>query len=264
MNKAWAFLKRDYLIATSYKAEFLFRLGSVVFAVPLCYFAGESLALRATAAKHGGSYFAFLLIGLGLLGYLTVSLRSFTRIIRESQMMGTLEILILSPTSVTQLLVYSSLFLYIFQTVRFLSYLAGGVVFGLPLASGNPISAIAVLALSVPAFAAFGILVAALSVIIKRSEAIGMALYTGSLLLGGVVLPVEDLPVWLQAVANALPITHSLHAMRLALFQGASLSDLVPQLVALGAFALVLLPISLGLFALAIRHNKVNGTLAQY
>lgn len=267
MRKALAFIKRDFVIATSYKTEFAIRLFGIAMVVPLCFFVGKGVNVSDAgdaASRYGNSYFSFLLIGLGLLGYLTISLRTFSQSIRESQMMGTLEIVLLSPTSITQLVIYSSLWIYLFLTLRFAIYLLLGVLFGMDLGNGNALSALVVLAMSIPAFAALGVASAALIVVIKRGEGVNYLLSVGSLVLGGVLFPIAVLPEWLQVVANVLPITHSLEAMRLALFDAATIVDLWPQLVVLALFALIVLPLSLGLFLQAVKWNKVAGTLANY
>lgn len=266
MRKAWAFLKRDFLVACSYRTTFVMQLLSIAVWVPVCYFIGKGVSIGDSHLfdAYGGDYFAFMLIGLGLLGYLSISLQTFNQSIRESQLMGTLEIMLLSPTSIAQLLGYSSLWIYLFVTVRFALYLLIGVAFGLDLGSGNWLSALVVLALAIPAFASFGVASAALILVIKRGESINLMLSTGSLVLGGVMYPIAVLPAWLQPVSRLLPITHALEAMRLALFQGATLGQLAPQLGMLALFAFVLLPLSLGAFWLAVRSTKASGTLAHY
>ena len=267
MRKCWAFIKRDFAIMRSYRTASAIQLVSSVIWVPILYFVGNGLPEIAQAsafAPYGGDYFAFLLIGMGLLGYFSVSLQTFNRSIRDSQLMGTLEIVLQSPTSMVELLFYSSAWIYLVTTIRFAIYLGVGALFGLDLGRGNVLSALAVMAVSVPAFASFGIASAALVLIIKREQAMTTALASGSLLLGGVMYPLEALPDWIRPVSAALPITHAVEGMRRALFQGSGLWELAPQLTLLALFAFVLLPFSLALFWLAVRHTKAAGTLSQY
>ncbi len=264
MSKALAFLKRDALIAISYRVAFAMRVGEIFLYVPLMYFIGEAVSLKTGTEATGGSYFAFLLIGAGLLGYLNTSLKTFTKSIRESQLMGTFEIVILSPTPITQMLLYSSLWIYSFQTARFLMFLALGAAFGIGLNNADALAALTVLVMAIPGFAALGVANAALVVVVKRGEIISTAVTLASLGLGGVLFPRDVLPAWAQTLGLFLPITHAVDAMKLALFQGSSIIDLLPQLGILALFAAVLLPISFGLFWMAVRWNKVSGTLAQY
>jgi ABC-2 type transport system permease protein len=58
-----------------------------------------------------------------------------------------------------------------------------------------------------------------------------------------------------------IPVTYSLAGVRAALLAGASWGQLWPSLLALLAFAAVLLPLSFAVFGWALRRTKVTGTL---
>jgi ABC-2 type transport system permease protein len=73
--------------------------------------------------------------------------------------------------------------------------------------------------------------------------------------------PVSVLPPPLQAIARLIPVTYSLEGMRAALLSGAGWAVLWPSLVALLIFAVVLIPVSFGVFAWALRRTKITGTL---
>ena len=214
--------------------------------------------------EYGGRYFPFLLLGFAFQDYLSFSQSTFNASIREHQLMGTLEIVMLSPTPVSLVLLFSSLWGYIFTSLRFGVYLLCGIGLGLDLSRAN-FRSFAVLAfVSVLSFASLGIILAAVTVTIKRSEAVTTLIGLTSAALSGVFYPISVLPARLQWLAQALPFTHSLSAMRRALMQGATLSQLSRELGILAAFSVVLFPLGLSLFHLAISRAKVNGTLSQY
>ena len=73
--------------------------------------------------------------------------------------------------------------------------------------------------------------------------------------------PVELLPPALQVAALALPITHSLEALRATLLAGAGLSQVAPQVAVLAVFALVGLPLAMMFFGAAVQWGKRTGTL---
>ena len=85
-----------------------------------------------------------------------------------------------------------------------------------------------------------------------------------SALLSGAIYPVDVLPESLQIVARALPQTHAIEAMRLAVLQGHSIPDLASSLVSLLVFVIILLPLSLAAFHYAARRSKMDGSLAHY
>jgi ABC-2 type transport system permease protein len=64
-------------------------------------------------AGFGHNYFAFLIIGLALTDFVATSLDTFSTSIRDSQMAGTLEVVLLSPIRLTEMVVYSSLWPYL-------------------------------------------------------------------------------------------------------------------------------------------------------
>jgi ABC-2 type transport system permease protein len=78
---------------------------------------------------------------------------------------------------------------------------------------------------------------------------------------GGVLFPITVLPDWLQLVARLNPVTYALDAMRAALLGGAGLRAVWQPLLVLFLFAAVLLPVSMAVFAWALRRTKTTGTL---
>ena len=264
----WAFLKRDYAQAASYKIYFVVQIVDVLFVASIFYFMGQIFreAAAPVLTPYGGNYFAFIFIGVAFTDYLSVSLTAFHTSIRESQMMGTLEILLMTPVKLSTVLICSSLWPYLFTSYRFLLYLAvGAILFGLNLGSANILSTVVVLALSILCFATLGILTASIVMVIKKGGDWSKLFLTGvSVLLGGVAYPVSVLPGWLKSLSTLVPLTHSLNAMRQALLQGSALADLAPDLLSLGLFSLILWPLSLWTFRLSVRRTKATGTLSQY
>lgn len=266
MKTAWAFLKRDFLIATSYRTAFAMQLASIWLGVPFIFFISKFLGHSGNDAlrEFNNNYFAFLLVGVALTDYLTVSLSTFNTSIRENQMMGTLEIIMLSPTSVASLVICSSLWGFCFTTMRFGMYVLGGLAFGMDIGNANLFSGVVVLLLSIVSFSSIGILIASMTLVIKRGEGFNVAVSGLSVVLGGVVFPTKTLPHWLEMAGKFLPFTHSLQAMRQAMLQGASLAEMLPSLSVLCLFAFVLAPLSLMLFRVALHHTKVRGSLSTY
>lgn len=60
-----------------------------------------------------------------------------------------------------------------------------------------------------------------------------------SMFLSAFVFPFRGLPSWAQAIGEAIPITHFLRIVRGSLLKGQVLSDMVPELLALGASLVV-------------------------
>lgn len=263
----WSFVRRDAVIAMSYRTAFLAPLLYVFIVVPVIHFLGQVFAgadAQVLGAYSTGGYFAFFLLGMAFQDYVTLSMSSFLSGIREHQLMGTMEIVMLSPTPVPLILLFSSIWGYLFMSLRFGLYLLLGLAFGLDLSGANMLSFILLALTAIVSFAALGILGAAATLIIKQGASITAFLTAATLALGGVAYPLSVLPEWLQTVALLLPFTHALSGVRKALLLGAPPADLGMELLVLAIFGLALFPVALLAFQLALRRVKVTGTLGQY
>jgi ABC-2 type transport system permease protein len=262
----WGFVRRDALVALSYRAAFLMPLVSVCLAVPILHFLAKVFAGAEVQALQGykGGYFAFILLGMAFQDYVTLSMSSFLSGIREHQLMGTMEIVMLSPTPVPLILLFSSIWGYVFTSLRFALYILLGMAFGLDLSSANLLSFSLLTLTAIVSFAALGIFGAAATLIIKQGASITSFLTAATLALGGVAYPISVLPHWLQNVALMLPFTHALSGVRKALLLGAAPADLITELVVLSIFGLVFFPAALWVFRVALQRAKVTGTLGHY
>jgi len=266
-SKPFAFLRRDFKTEVSYRLSFLSQFAGIFFSVVMFYFIavlfGEAASPYLTA--YGGDYFPFVLIGIAFYRYLGVALSSFSSTLREGQVTGTLETMLVTPTRPLSILVYSSQWSFLHATYEVLLYLILGVVFfGFRIGQANVVSGLVILILTILSFSSFGILSAAFVLVYKRGDPISFFFGPLSALLGGVYYPVTVLPEILQKGSACLPLTYSLRAMRHAILQGASLAELGMDITALALFALVGIPLSLIVFSKALRRAKEDGTLLQY
>jgi ABC-2 type transport system permease protein len=267
MSTATAFLKRDFSIALSYRIAFVLQILGIFFGVASFYFLSRlfGAALVPQLEQYGGDYFSFVLIGLAFNGYLGLSLSSFASSIREGQMTGTLEIMLLSPTRLSAILFSSSLWDYLLTTINVVVYLVvGSLVFGFDVSQANFLTAFVVLILSVASFSGIGILSAAIVLVVKKGDPIAWIFGGVSTLLAGVYYPISVLPDWLTPLSHILPMTYSLDAMRLAMLRGYSIYDVRYDILILLGFTLVLTPLAFLTFRKALKRAKVEGSLIQY
>lgn len=146
----------------------------------------------------------------------------------------------------------------------FLYLLLGITLFGLRLDRVSLAGAFLTQLLTILAFSGIGILLASFIVVFKQETPINFLFASISGLLAGVLYPVEVLPGWLQSLSNLLPLTYSLRAMRKAILLGDSLAGMSTDLMVLGLFACVLLPLGFAAFHYAVRRAKVDGSLAEF
>ncbi len=267
MRRIFAFLTRDFYQEASYRTAFLLNLAGIFFTTFIFYFL--SLFLGDAAAPYlvdyNGDYFAFVLIGIAFGNYFGVGLNSFASALRQAQTTGTLEALLMTPTSVSSIIVGSAAWSYTFTTIRVAAYLLiGTLLLGVSLSGANYAGALVGLALSIVTFASIGIMAAAVIMVIKRGDPITALFASVANLVGGVYYPIEVLPDWLQTVAKLIPITYALRVMRLALLAGAGWAELAPDLLILLGFCVLLFPLSLVVFRYAVRRAREDGSLAHF
>lgn len=267
MRLALAFLRRDAKIAMSYRFSFFAQLFANLLVLGLFYYVGKTLGDQPlpALARYGGSFMAFLLIGIALTDCVGVSLMSFAAQVREAQTTGTLEATFMSPVRLPLILIYSSLWNYVMCAIRFVLYLVVGAhLYSVDLTHVNVVAAVAIFVLTVVCFMGLGILWAGIVLLVKRGESIMTAAATVVLLVSGVLYPVSMLPPWLQTIARIVPLTHALDGMRFALLKGADVASLAPTLLTLSLFGTVLMFAGIGGFNIAVKLAKDSGSLTQY
>lgn len=267
LRKPLAFIKKDVIEEASYKLAFLMRIAGIFLASSAFFFLSRLVGKSGVPhlERYGGDYFSFVLIGIALSGYLQTALSGFSRTIREAQMKGTLEALLLTQTGVATIILCSSLYAFIWASLSVVVYLLIGVgVFGIKMGSANLPGALAVLVLTIASSCGIGIISASFVMVFKRGDPLAFAFSAASFLLGGVYYPVGVLPSGLQEVSYFLPIRHSLDGMRLSLIGGASLKTIASSIVALAAFCAILLPLGFLCFKYAVKRAKIAGSLTHY
>lgn len=265
--KPWSFLKRDFLSAVSYRLNFLMQIGGIFISTLMFFFLARLIGsgVSGQLQSYGGDYFSFVIIGVAFADYLTVSLSSFAGEIRSAQLMGTLEALLVTPTSVPAILFSSSLYNFAFTSLRLLIYLIFGVfLFNMKLHMTSVAAFIVVTMLTMLVFIGVGLISAAFIIVFKQGSPVNWIMGTASGLLGGILYPVSVLPAWLQPYAYLLPITHALEAIRQILLNGATFASVSHQMLVLALFAVLLLPTGLMAFGYGLKVAKREGSLIHY
>jgi len=267
LGKLGILFRRDLAVARSYKAAFLLEAFQALFGVASFYFLSRFIASPSLqdSLPRGTSYFSFVLVGIAFFDYLSVALHTFDASLNEARQNGTLENLLVTQTSLSVILSGSSLYPFALMSLRTLIYLGwGAALFGFPVTDANWLGAALILGASVLAFSGLGVLSASYLLVFKRGNPFNWVILGISSVVGGMLYPVSVLPKLLQVVARLIPVTYALEGMRVALLGHAPMRELLPPLLALLAFAAVLLPISFLVFSWALRRTKITGTLTHF
>jgi ABC-2 type transport system permease protein len=172
--------------------------------------------------------------------------------------------MLLSPSRLVVTLFSSSLWSYVFATLRVLVYLLVGVALGMRFGQANLPFALVALLISMISFNALGLFAASVIILMKRGDVVGWGLRVSSLVLSGVYYPIGVLPGWLRFVGQALPLTHALELLRRSLLLGEGLPQLWGELLILILLTLILLPLGALACNLAIRIARTDGSLSHY
>jgi len=266
--KGFSFIKKDMTIAVSYRLQFVFQFAQVFFGIAIIYFIGKMLNQSGESPllkQYGADYFSFALVGLAVTSYLRAGLVTITNDLRRVMNQGTLEAMCSAPIGYKSLLLYGSLWPFIFETVRVVFYFLIGIgIFGMRLPAANWTGAVITMSITVPIFLMLGITSASILVVVKRGDPVNWIFSSAASLLAGTMFPVAVLPGWLRAIAFCVPLTHSLEAMRRFLLMGTSVREVWGSLLALLIFMLVLFPVTVCVNNICMQRAKVNGAFTTH
>jgi ABC-2 type transport system permease protein len=261
-----AFFIRDYRLAISYRAGFFFEIVGAIVNVFIFYFVSDFFgsALAGDLDGYGDSYFLFVIVGIAFTTYLRVGLSGISTKVRDGQLMGTLELMLISPSRLPATLLSSTLWAHLMASLGVVTYAVFAVVIGPDVASPNLGIALLALMIAIVGFNAMGLLVAASVIVLKQGSPVNWLVNTASVLLAGVFYPTEVLPEALQALGRVLPMTHALEIVRRSLLGGEGIDTLLPSFVALVALTAVYLPLGILACHWAVRVAQTDGSLTAY
>jgi len=268
-RRVFAFVARDFRLFISYRMQFVVRILSVLSLVTALFFMSKIFA-GFTDPRYEGwrDPLANWLTGLAVLNYFMTGFSSLANSIRQEQMQGTLESVLLTPINLPTVIVASSAWDFLESTFFSFLYLFFGRVFFNVQFRGSFFLAVLFLLLTTVVLACLGILSASFAMVFKRGDPFGIFLGAGSALFSGVLFPTQLLKDYagpkLGGISFFLPATHGLEGIRAVLIQGKSLADVTQPLITLLLFLVVLLPFSLWVFGRAVRRAKREGSLIQY
>jgi ABC-2 type transport system permease protein len=257
-----AVLRRDLSIYLSYRMRFLSQAASTLFSLVLFYYVSRLVHVRGFGSPD--KYYAFVVVGLALLGVI-YSCFSTPGLVRQELVAGTLDRLILSPFGAVRGIVAMTLFPLAYATVlATLSLALACAVFGLQLHWSTIPLSVPVMGLTLLAFLPFGLLFAALTIVVKQNN-VGTTWVVAILaLIGGMYFPVALLPHWVQQAGQLQPFTPATEVLRHFLVDSPVATPIGYSLLKLLAFAAVLLPVSIHALAVAVRAGQRRATIIEY
>ena len=262
-----AFARRDMIVAWSYRFAFFSDALSLVLQAFLFYFVGL-LVDDSKLPEYGGSqvsYMEFVAVGIALAAFVQIGLGRISAAMRQEQMIGTLEAILLTPTSPATIQLGSVVYDLIYVPLRTAIYLVAiAIGFGLHFNLDGLVPALIVLVAFVPFVWGLGLISAAGTITFRAGSAgVGFAVAIMTLA-SGAYFPLDLLPGWLSTLAVLNPMAVAIEGMREPLLGTASWSQTVDAVLILVPLALVSLLAGIFAFRQALRRERRLGTLGLY
>ena len=267
IRKAFAFLKKDFLLESSYGPSFLSNIFIVLISVAGYFFIDQLFGQKMVShlEEFGVNYFSYVLLSMAFFSYVGMGLGSFASQISSEQTQGTLEAILLSPTKLSTLLFSMSLWNLFNAALEMGVYLLLGVfLFKINFSQVNIFSALVILLLTITSFSCLGILSASFTIAFKRGPPLSWLISNAEGLISGVYFPLTVAPLWLQVIAKFFPVTYAIRAIELAVYRNYSLTQLREEIFFLLLFSIFLMPLSLAVFRYSLKKARKDGSLGKF
>ena len=261
LAKLLAVAKRDLLTAVRHHGAFFVDFIGLTAELAGFYFLAR--AIGPNYQPDGMAYFPFILIGSAVYSFMVLGMGAFVTAVQEAQQTGVMEVLCTTATPAPTVLLLSGFSAFGRQATRSLLYLLFGIALFRVGTEANIAEAAVVLLLCFLIGMGIGMMGAAVQVALQKGSAVVWLFGTLAWLVSGMAFPVSALPPILRPLAELMPLTHCIGAMRLALM-GTSSAELVREISVLSLFAVVLLPAGASLLAASIRRARLEGSLSFY
>lgn len=267
LRKVPAFFRRDLLVTFSYRLAFFADWISLIVQMVTFALVGQIVDSGSLPEFDGQptEYLEFVAVGIAITAFLQVGLGRVVTTIRGEQLMGTLEALLLTPTStlVLQLGVVAYDLIYVpLRTAAFILLAVGLFGVEVDLLGLGPV--LALLLLFIPFVWGLGVASAAAVLAFRRGSAVTGFAVIGLSLTSGAYFPLDVLPGWAQRLADLNPLTITLEAAREALLGSAGWADVIGDALVLAPLAVVSLLVGFGAFHGALVYERRRGSLGLY
>jgi ABC-2 type transport system permease protein len=267
LRKLPAFVRRDFLVAWSYRLPFVTDWIGLAFQALMFYFVGLMVdpSKLPTFGGEPTTYLAFVAVGIAISAFMTLALGRVSAGIQQEQLAGTLESLLMTPTSPATIQVGAVVYDLIYVPVRtavFLVVLA--LAFGIDFHASGLLPALVVLVVFIPFVWGLGVASAGATMTFRRGSGIVGIVMTVLILFSGAYYPLDLLPGWIATLAELNPITIAVDGMREPLLGGTGWEGVGKAVAVLVPLAVVSLVVGAAAFRAALRRERRMGTLGLY
>jgi ABC-2 type transport system permease protein len=267
IGKVPAFLRRDFLVMLSYRVAFVSDILAIGVQAVMFGFLAQLVDPSVLPTYNGveTGYFEFVMVGVVIATVSGLLLQKVSTAIRQEQMIGTLEALLVTPTSPTTVQAGSVAFDMLFIPFRMAALLlAVALTLGLSFYASGILPSLVLLAGFVPFVWGLGLMAAAAIVTFRRGGGLVGFMMSVLGLVSGAFFPLTLLPAWLQTLAEANPVAIAMEGTRNALIGGAGWEGIGHDMLVLVPLSLAALFAGVAAFRAALAREHRQGTLGLY
>jgi ABC-2 type transport system permease protein len=267
LSKLAAFFRRDVLVRLSYRTALLSDWFSL-FAQAIVFSFVSKLVDPSRLPGTGGdrvSYIAYVTVGIAVSGFMAVGLARLVAAVRQEQFMGTLESVMVTPTTASTILLGSVIYDMVYVPIRTVIFLIiVSVWFDVSFAVSGYLPALLILTAFIPFVWGIGSVASASVLTFRRGTGvIGFGTFALTFT-SGAYFPLSLFPSWVETLAKLNPIAITITGMREQLIGDAGWADAFSVLVRLIPLSTISLMLGLYAFRLAMRRERRLGTLGLY
>jgi len=198
------------------------------------------------------NYFQFVAPGIISMVVMMSLMTGLPHAISYEKDVGTLDGMLVAPTSRLSIILGKVLA----QTVRgvvqaTIIFVLAVLLFGV-VVYGNLLLVAGLILLSVFSFVGLGILITSFTDKEETATMVMMTLMFPMMFLSGVFFPIQQMPWFMQDIAQVLPLTYATTALRKVMVLGAGVDAVFTEIVILLAFGVILLAIAVPMFRKAM------------
>ena len=191
-NKITSFCHKEWIGDINYTLSFVARWVGISFTVFLFYYLSRLIGPKPAVSLdiYGGNYFAFTIVGLAAMSVFSSVMNGFPVTVGREQSIGTLEVLLSTPTSLAELVCSFCFYNALMGIITAVVFCLLGAWLGADFSRANLLAVFIIIILSIVIFFSIGLLSISCLFAFKRGDPIGWI--TGNIfwLFGGLYFPV--------------------------------------------------------------------------
>ncbi len=267
----WAVVRREWTVFVRYPSWII-----SLFIWPVIFPMGYILTARALSGIDGSGlttfqnstglteYVGYIAVGTMIWMWQNIVLWAVGYSLRNEQLRGTLESNWLSPTWRFSYLLGSSVPQMVSMVMLLIvSGLEYALIFGVKF-NGNLWLSLLVILAAIPSVYGLGFAFASVVITVKEANAFVFLIRGIVMVFCGITYPLLMLPNWMQTVAQWLPQTYVIHAMRSAALSTEGFAGIANDLKMMLIFGVIWLVIGYVLFVVMERRARQTGAIGQY